>query len=72
MQIIGGNFGQLKNIQSTTNIRREGKTKDKPRGGFSQSKLNILKLILIYPQISSASEPYRIRLRHMSCEAPNG
>ena len=49
MQIIGGNFGQLKNIQSTTNIRREGKTKDKPRGGFSQSKLNILKLILIYP-----------------------
>lgn len=56
MQIIGGNFGQLKNIQSTTNIRREGKTKKKPRGGFSQSKLNILKLILIYPQISSASE----------------
>ena len=56
MQIIGGNFGQLKNIQSTTNIRREGKTKYKPRGGFSQSKLNILKLILIYPQISSASE----------------
>ena len=56
MQIIGGNFGQLKNIQSTTNIRREGKTKDKPRGGFSRSKLNILKLILIYPQISSASE----------------
>ena len=29
MQIIGGNFGQLKNIQSTTNIRREGKTKKK-------------------------------------------
>ena len=56
MQIIGGNFGQLKNIQSTTNIRREGKTKDKTLGGFSQSKLNILKLILIYPQISSASE----------------
>ena len=56
MQIIGGNFGQLKNIHSTTNIRREGKTKDNPCGGFSQSKLNILKLILIYPQISSASE----------------
>lgn len=56
MQIIGGNFGQLKNIQSTTKIRREGKTKDKPLGGFPQSKLNILKLILIYPQISSASE----------------